>query len=132
MKEASAKGFPLITHQNIGYNLDNSHINPSKAPVVLEGRGIRNITSKKPIVIFMDADAMKNSSLGDVTEYYRQAIWHIQVPNPSPVARAGRLMNFWQGPGRARGPKPEYLAEVNGPIKKYARRDSGRHLANVL
>ena len=38
MKEASAKGFPLITHQNIGYNLDNSHINPSKAPVVFEIR----------------------------------------------------------------------------------------------
>ena len=35
-EEASAKGFPLITHQNIGYNLDNSHIIPSKAPVVFE------------------------------------------------------------------------------------------------
>ena len=36
MKEAMAKGFPLITHQNHGYNLDFGHQNPSKSLVVFE------------------------------------------------------------------------------------------------
>ena len=36
MKEALVKGLPLITHQDNGYNLDNSHVIPSKAPVVFE------------------------------------------------------------------------------------------------
>ena len=43
MKEASGKGFPLITHQKHGYNLDNGNEIPSKCLVVLK------IDSRNPL-----------------------------------------------------------------------------------
>ena len=43
MKEASAKGFPLINHQKHGYNLDNGNQIPSKCLVVLK------IDSRNPL-----------------------------------------------------------------------------------